>query len=62
VGFAGIPIGFGELWRRLDHPQTVEVKLWHIPAEEIPDEREAQIDWLFGCWRALDAWVAERGP
>ena len=29
-------------------------------ADEIPAERDARIDWLFGWWRTLDAWVDER--
>lgn len=28
--------------------------------EEVPHGRDERIDWLFGWWRTLDAWIAER--
>jgi len=31
--------------------------MWHVPAREIPAGTEARIEWLFGWWRTLDAWV-----
>lgn len=60
VGHHGVPVGLRELWRVLPHRQTVELRLWLVPGEDVPDERDAQIDWLFGWWRTLDAWVEER--
>lgn len=57
---AGFPCSFGEVWRLLPHPQTVEVRLWAVPAAEVPAERDAAIDWLFDWWKTLDDWVAER--
>ena len=43
-------------------PQRVELRLWHVPAGDVPAEREQRIDWLFGWWRTLDAWVARAQP
>ena len=60
AGHVGFPTSLGEVWRLLPHPQTVEVRLWAVPAEEIPSDRDAAIDWLFAQWRTLDAWVDER--
>ncbi|MDQ4048039.1 MAG: 1-acyl-sn-glycerol-3-phosphate acyltransferase [Actinomycetota bacterium] len=60
MGHDGFPTGLGEVWRLLPEPQTIEIRLWHEPADAVPAERGQQIDWLFGCWRALDAWVRER--
>jgi 1-acyl-sn-glycerol-3-phosphate acyltransferase len=60
VGHHGVPVGLRELWRLLPDPQTVELRLWVVPGSEVPDDRDAQIDWLFGWWRTLDAWVQER--
>ncbi len=60
VGHAGVPIGLKDLWRQLPRPQTIELRLWMAGAEEVPPGREEQIDWLFGWWRTLDGWVAER--
>jgi len=60
MGHVGFPTGLGEVWRLLPERQTIEVRLWHEPPGAIPAERDAQIDWLFGWWRTLDAWVDER--
>ena len=60
MGHVGFPAGLGEVWRLLPERQTIEVKLWHVPAEEIPGEHGERIDWLFDRWRRLDAWVQER--
>jgi 1-acyl-sn-glycerol-3-phosphate acyltransferase len=42
----------------LDHP--VELGLWHVPAAEIPLEREEQVDWLFAWWCRLDSFIESR--
>lgn len=60
MAHVGFPASFGEVWRLLPHPQTVEIRLWAVPADEVPSDRDEAIDWLFGWWRTLDAWVAER--
>lgn len=62
MGHAGFPTGFGEMWRRLPHPQRIEVRLWHEPAESIPAGRAERIDWLFERWQRLDEWVQARAP
>ena len=61
-GYVGVPFGVGELWRSLAAPQTVEVRLWHAPGADVPEDRDAQIDWLFGWWRTLDEWVRASEP
>ncbi len=60
IGHTGIPTGFGELWHLLPHRQAVHVRLWHVPAAEVPTDRDAQIDWLFDRWVTLDEWIDER--
>ena len=60
MGHAGFPFGLKDVWRDLPADQVIEVRLWHEPADAIPRDRDAQIDWLFGWWQTLDAWVAER--
>ena len=60
VGHVGVPVGFRDLWRRLPADQTVELRLWIVGANDVPTGRDEQIDWLFGWWRTLDGWVAER--
>jgi 1-acyl-sn-glycerol-3-phosphate acyltransferase len=60
IGHAGVPVGIRELWRRMATGQRVELRLWLAPAGEIPADHDERIDWLFGWWRTLDAWVDER--
>jgi hypothetical protein len=60
MGHVGFPTGLREVWRLLPERQRIEVRLWHEPASALPADRDDQIDWLFGWWRTLDAWVEER--
>jgi 1-acyl-sn-glycerol-3-phosphate acyltransferase len=53
----GFPNGFGQAWRELPDPTPILVQMWHVPAGEIPAGTEARIEWLFGWWQTLDAWV-----
>ena len=60
MGHVGFPTGLGEVWRHLPEEQVIEVRLWHEPADSIPADHDAQIEWLFDRWRTLDEWVGER--
>jgi 1-acyl-sn-glycerol-3-phosphate acyltransferase len=60
VAHVGFPRSFGEVWKLLPADQTVELRLWHAAAADVPAGRDERIDWLFGWWRTLDGWVAER--
>ena len=33
-----------------------------VPRSEIPEGREARIDWLFGWWEEIDAWIEQNRP
>ena len=57
LGHAGFPSGLREVWRHLPEEQVVEVRLWHVPREDVPGERLEQIRWLYERWRELDGWV-----
>jgi 1-acyl-sn-glycerol-3-phosphate acyltransferase len=39
----------------------VRVKLWRVPAAEIPREREASLRWLQAAWEQIDAWLEAQG-
>jgi 1-acyl-sn-glycerol-3-phosphate acyltransferase len=60
VGHVGIPAGIANLWRQLLAPRAVTLRMWHVAAEDIPTERDEQIDWLFDRWSELDEWVDEQ--
>ena len=57
VGHVGVPVGLAELWRMLAGRPRIELRLWLVPREQIPARHEERIDWLFGWWRTLDAWI-----
>jgi 1-acyl-sn-glycerol-3-phosphate acyltransferase len=60
VAHDGIPAGIGELWRMLLARTSVELRMWAVAADDVPDDHEEQIDWLFGEWCTLDRWLGER--
>lgn len=57
-GFAGIK----DLWRGGLVGEDVAVRFWRIPRSDIPTERSARIEWLFGVWAQIDAWISEQEP
>ena len=55
-----LPDTMGQAWRELPHPTPIDVELWLVRADELPEGADARIDWLFGWWKTLDAWVGEK--
>ena len=51
-----------DVWRELPMDKVLVMRWWQVPREEIPTAREEQIEWLFGWWERIDAWVAENRP
>ena len=49
----------GDLWRELPMDKRIIMRWWRVPRAEIPTDREERIDWLFGRWEQIDAWVQE---
>jgi 1-acyl-sn-glycerol-3-phosphate acyltransferase len=52
----------GDVWRELPMDKVIVMRWWQVPRGEIPAEREARIDWLFGWWERIDEWIAEHRP
>ena len=48
-----------DVWRELPMDKRIIVRWWRVPRAEIPEGREARIDWLFGKWEEIDAWVEQ---
>ena len=48
----------GDVWRELPMDKRIIMRWWQVPREEIPADREERIDWLFGWWERIDAWIA----
>jgi 1-acyl-sn-glycerol-3-phosphate acyltransferase len=39
--------------------QKVRIKFWRVPASEIPQDEQAQIEWLHSEWSKVDKWIGE---
>ena len=48
-----------DIWRELPMDKRLLMQWWQVPRAEIPEGREAQIDWLFDWWERIDAWIDE---
>ena len=46
-----------DLWRGLPMNADVRVHFWTVPAEDVPEDRVEQIDWLYDWWERIDAWI-----
>jgi 1-acyl-sn-glycerol-3-phosphate acyltransferase len=61
MGHVGFPDGIKDVWRHLPDEQVITVRLWHEPADRIPERHDERIAWLFDRWQQLDDWVVENG-
>ena len=52
----------GDVWRALPMEQVLKARWWRVPAAEVPTDREAQVDWLYSWWAAIDLWVRDHRP
>ncbi|MGI8646289.1 MAG: 1-acyl-sn-glycerol-3-phosphate acyltransferase [Nocardioides sp.] len=52
----------GDLWRELPMDKRIIMRWWTVPREEIPAQRDARIDWLFGWWERIDVWITDNAP
>lgn len=48
--------GLGHRW--LPRDRTIRLRLWHVPAADVPGEEDARVAWLDDWWERVDAWVA----
>ncbi|HEV2777412.1 MAG TPA: 1-acyl-sn-glycerol-3-phosphate acyltransferase [Solirubrobacteraceae bacterium] len=61
LAHVGVPAGLREAWHRLAGPgEDIAMRLWIERADDVPTGKDEQIDWLFGWWRTIDAWIDER--
>ena len=52
----------GDVWRELPMDKRIVMRWWQVPRAEIPADRDARIDWLFGWWERIDAWIQQNRP
>ncbi|MGH2775827.1 MAG: 1-acyl-sn-glycerol-3-phosphate acyltransferase [Actinomycetota bacterium] len=46
-----------DIWRGIPMDQSLKVRWWIVPEEELPEGQEERIDWLFEHWAAVDEWI-----
>jgi len=49
----------GDLWRELPMDKRITMRWWTVERADIPSARAARIEWLFGWWERIDAWIEE---
>ena len=61
VGFDGYEY-ISDIWQGGLVGATIRMKLWRVPAAEIPRDggERAQTEWLFEHWLEMDRWVGEQ--
>ncbi|MEJ7795067.1 MAG: lysophospholipid acyltransferase family protein, partial [Nocardioides sp.] len=52
----------GDVWRELPMDKKIVMRWWQVSREEIPDDRDERIEWLFGWWERIDEWVEANRP
>jgi 1-acyl-sn-glycerol-3-phosphate acyltransferase len=55
-------VTIADAWHSLPMDKQLQMGWWRVPHEEIPADREARIEWLYGWWERIDAWVEEHKP
>ena len=48
-----------DLWRELPMDKQITMRWWQVSRDEIPEGRDERIEWLYGWWERVDAWVEE---
>jgi 1-acyl-sn-glycerol-3-phosphate acyltransferase len=51
-----------DIWRELPMDKRIVMRWWQVPRAEIPEGRDERIDWLFGWWERIDAWIEQNRP
>jgi 1-acyl-sn-glycerol-3-phosphate acyltransferase len=58
VGFDGYEY-VSDIWSGGLVGATIRMKLWRVPAAEIPTDEQGRTEWLYENWQAMDRWVHE---
>lgn len=52
-GFARL----ADIWRGAMVGMSVDVRMWRIGADRLPQNRQGRIEWLFRLWHEIDNWI-----
>jgi len=66
VAHAGLDniITVADVWSKFPVDQVIRARWWRVPDDSIPRsaDYEAQVQWLYGWWERIDAWISENRP
>jgi 1-acyl-sn-glycerol-3-phosphate acyltransferase len=66
VAHAGLDrlVSVRDIWRSLPMDQIIRARWWRVPVDEVPRglDHEGQVQWLYGWWERIDAWIAHNRP
>ncbi|MGH8866737.1 MAG: 1-acyl-sn-glycerol-3-phosphate acyltransferase [Actinomycetes bacterium] len=48
-----------DVWRELPMDTEIRMRWWHVPSDDVPEGRDARIDWLYTWWERIDDWITE---
>jgi len=51
-----------DVWREIPMDKQIIMRWWRVPREEIPEDRDARIDWLYSWWERIDEWIEQHRP
>jgi 1-acyl-sn-glycerol-3-phosphate acyltransferase len=59
VAHAGLDQLFtiADVWRGLPLDSVVRMRWWQVPADEVPQGFDAQVEWLYEWWARIDTWI-----
>lgn len=57
----GVAAYLPQWWRDMPIGRTLHTRMWLVPAEEIPRDRDDQVEWLYDWWKRIDEWIAAQG-
>jgi 1-acyl-sn-glycerol-3-phosphate acyltransferase len=46
-----------DIWRELPMDKRLVMRFWSVPPEEVPEDREERIAWLYDWWAQIDKWI-----
>jgi 1-acyl-sn-glycerol-3-phosphate acyltransferase len=48
----------GDIWRELPQDKVLQLRWSFVAAADVPRGEQEQVDWLYGWWADMDAWIA----
>ena len=51
----------GDVWRELPQDKELRLRWSFVPAADVPRDPEEQVEWLYGWWSDMDAWIERSG-